>query len=206
MKRITMPWVLALWLFAACKGKGPADPQFRVDTAQLKRNDSLAEAQRRSDSILLRSADSTPGINAGMNRFVVSTPAGWRRTDTLLGNIRALMIDTASTTHDFRTNISIVGDSMRGHTIDAYLNGTIRSLAQYVPKFSLIGKGERPIEGRSARWIHYAQERNGTVLENICYIIPDSGIAYIVTCSALKDRLVQNYPAFEKTIRSFTLH
>jgi hypothetical protein len=206
MKRITLAWVLGLSMFTACKGKGSGDPQFTVDTVQLKHNDSLAEAQRRSDSILLHTAAGTPGINAGMNKFAVGTPAGWRRTDTLLGNIRALMLDTASTIHDFRTNISIVGDSMRGLTADGYLNGTIASLTRYVPRFSLIGKGERPIAGRAARWIHYAQDRNGTGIENICYIIPDGGIAYIVTCSALKGRLVQNYPAFEKTIRSFTLH
>jgi hypothetical protein len=206
MKRFGTACILGLWLLAACKGKGSRDPQFSVDTAQLRHYDSATAAQRRTDSILLRDADSIPGINAGMNRFAVVTPRGWRRTDTLLGNIRALLLDTPSTTHDFRTNISVVGDSMRGLSVDGYLNGTINSLAQYVPQFSLMGKGERPIAGRPARWIHYTQDRTGTGLENICYIIPDSGIAFIVTCSALKGRLVQNYPAFERTIRSFTLH
>ena len=174
MKRFGTACILGLWLLVACKGKGSRDPQFSVDTAQLKHYDSATAAQR--------------------------------RTDTLLGNIRALLLDTPSTTHDFRTNISVVGDSMRGLSVDGYLNGTINSLAQYVPQFSLMGKGERPIAGRPARWIHYTQDRTGTGLENICYIIPDSGIAFIVTCSALKGRLVQNYPAFERTIRSFTLH
>jgi hypothetical protein len=196
--------VLGFWMLAACHHSD--GPRFAVDTAQLKHHDSATVAQRRADSILLRKADSIPGINAGMNRFSVRTPAGWRRLDTGIGNIRAVMLDTASTIRDFRTNISIVGDSMRGLSVDAYLSGTINSLTQYVPQFALIGKGQRPIDGRSARWIHYSQDRSGTGLENICYIIPEKGIVYIVTCSALKGRLANNYPAFEQTIRSFALH
>lgn len=205
MKRFGKALILGLWLLSACKGKGSRDPQFSVDTAQLKHYDSATVAQRRTDSILLHKADSVPGINAGMNKFAVTVPRGWRRVDTLLGNIRALLLDTASSAHDFRTNISVVGDSMRGLSAEGYLTGTINSLAQYVPHFSLIGKGERPIAGRPAGWIHYEQDRGGTGLENICYIVPDSGVAFIVTCSALKGRLVQNYPVFERTIRSFTI-
>lgn len=155
--------------------------------------------------MLLLQANNTPGINAGAGNFMISVPPGWQRVDTLLGNIRAVILDTASTRFGFRTNVSIVSDSMRGLSPDNYLSGTINNLAVYVPQFSLIRKGVRPIAGRSAPWIHYSQVRGGTDIENICYIIPDSGIAYIITCSALKGRLVQNYPAFEHTIRSFTL-
>jgi hypothetical protein len=155
--------------------------------------------------MLLLQANNTPGINAGAGNFMIRVPPGWRRVDTLLGNIRAVILDTASTRFGFRTNVSIVSDSMRGLSPDNYLAGTINNLAVYVPQFSLMGKGVRPIAGRSAHWIHYSQDRGGTDMEDICYIIPDSGIAYIITCSALKGRLVQNYPAFEHTIRSFTL-
>ena len=92
---------------------------------------------------------------------------------------------------------------MRGMSIDDYLAGTIKSLAQYVPQFSLIGKGERTFGRRSSRWLHYSQNREVPRLENICYIIPDKGVAYIVTCSALKGRLLQYRPAFEQAVTSF---
>jgi hypothetical protein len=198
---------LGLLMLSAChSGHGADGTPFTVDTAQLKHHDSLMAAQRHTDSILLRKADSLPGINAGMNRFTVRTPTGWRRLDTLIGKIRAVMLDTASSIRDFRTNISIVGDSLRGLSVDDYLSGTVNSLTQYVPQFSLIGKGERPIDGRPSRWIHYSQDLSGTALENICYIVPGKGVVYIITCSALKGRLVKNYPAFERAIRSFALY
>jgi hypothetical protein len=211
MKRIMTVMTLGLWVLSACKGRSDHATNgrdtgipFSVDTAQIKSEDSFAAAQRHSDSILLERANSTPGINAGAGHFLISIPRGWRRVDTLLGQIRAVILDTASSISGFRTNLSIVSDSLRGMSADDYLSGTITSLAQYVPQFSLIGKGQRTFGSRSARWLHYSQNRGGTGLENICYIIPDKGIAYIVTCSALKGRLLMNRPAFEQAVTSFT--
>jgi hypothetical protein len=211
MKRIITAMTVGLWMLSACRGRSAhakngqdSGLQFSVDTAQLKSMDSLKTAQRRSDSILLQQAGSAPGINAGVGRFFISVPQGWRRVDTQIGNIRAVIQDTASYFSGFRTNLSIVSDSMSGMSIDDYLAGTIKSLAQYVPQFSLIGKGERKFGTRSSRWLHYSQNREGTGLENICYIIPDKGIAYILTCSALKGRLLGSRPAFEQAVTSFT--
>jgi hypothetical protein len=211
MKLITATWIFGLWMLCACKGRSDHAKNgqdngipFSVDTAQLKRMDSVKAAQRQSDSILLERANSTPGINAGAGHFYISVPRGWRRVDTLLGQIRAVILDTASSLSGFRTNLSVVSDSMRGMSVDDYLSGTINSLAQYVPQFSLIGKGERTFGARSSRWLHYSQDRGGTGLENICYIIPDKGIVYIVTCSALKGRLLMNRPAFEQAVTSLT--
>ncbi|HTR31830.1 MAG TPA: hypothetical protein VMH27_21305 [Puia sp.] len=207
MKRILIVCALGSWLPSCHEKPGGAnlEPSFSVDTVQIKRMDSITAARRRIDSNLLRLANNSPGINAGAGKFTIGIPPGWRHTDTVLGNIRAVMFDTASGRNGFRTNISIVSDSMRGLSPDNYLAGTINGLAAYVPQFLLIGKGIRPIAGRSAHWIHYAQQSDGTDLENICYIVNDNGIAYIVTCSALKGRLRQNYPAFEHTIGSLTI-
>jgi hypothetical protein len=211
MKRIMTALTVGLWILSACKGRSNNGKngqdnglQFSVDTAQLKRMDSLKAAQRQSDSILLQRANSTPGINAGAGRFKIDVPQGWRRADTLIGNIRAVILDTASSIAGFRTNLDIVSDSMRGMSIDDYLVGTIKGLAQYVPQFSLIGKGERTLGSRSSRWLHYSLNSEGTGLENICYIIPDKGVAYILTCSALKGRLLRYRPAFERAVTSFT--
>jgi hypothetical protein len=199
-------------MICSCHGRaGSKDDKggglsFSVDTAALKHLDSTTAAEHRTDSILLRNANSTPGINAGAGNFVVNIPRGWRRTDTLLGNIRAVILDTASTISGFRTNLSIVSDSMRRSSVDDYQNGTINSLVQYVPQFALIGKGERTFGNRPARWLHYSQDRDGTALDNICYLIPVNGIMYILTCSALKGRLVRYRPAFETAVTSFSVH
>lgn len=175
-----------------------------VDTTELKHMDSMKSAQRLADSVLIQRANSMPGINAGEGRWEIAIPRGWRRVDTLLGNIRAVILDTPSTFAGFRTSISIVSDSLRGMSIDDYQRGTIGSLAQYVPQFSLIGKGERTFGTRSSRWLHYTQIRDGTRLENICYLIPNKGVVYVLTCSALRGRLLGSRTAFEQAVTSFS--
>jgi hypothetical protein len=208
MKRVIPALTFGLWIFCACKGRsdhGKKDDglQFSVDTAQLKRMDSVKAAQRQTDSILLQKANDMPGINAGGGRFEISVPQGWRRIDTLMGNIRVVVLDTPSTFAGFRTNLSIVSDSLRGKSVDDYLRGTISSNALFIPQFSLIGKGERTFGSRSARWLHYSQNRDGTQLEEISYLIPDKGIVYILTCATLKGRLLVSRPAFEQAVTSF---
>lgn len=211
MKRILAAFCTALSLLCACHGspgrtqKDTALP-FSVDTAQLKQFDSVAEQQRHRDSVLLQQAGNMPGINAGAGRFTISIPRGWQRVDTVVGNVRAVILDTLSARSTFKTNINVVSDSLRGLSPENYLAATISNMGVYIPRFVLIGKGERQVGGRAAQWIHYSQDRSGTEIENICYIIPDNGIAFIITCSALKGRLVQNYPAFERSIRSFTIN
>jgi len=194
---------VGLWIFFACKGKSD-HAEFSIDTAQLKHMDSMRAVQRVADSVLMQRANSAPGINAGAGHFEIGVPRGWRRTDTVLGNIRAVILDTPSTFAGFRTNVSIVSDSLRARSIDDYLGGTITGMAQYIPQFSLIGKGERTLGPRSSRWLHYTQNRDGTRLEDICYLIPDKGVVYILTCSALKGRLLGSYHAFEQAVTSFT--
>ena len=193
--------VSGILFLAGCKGKKHnGDLAFTVDTAQLKAMDSMAAAQRRNDSDLLKKANSTPGYNAGLANLAVPTPAGWRRYDTLLGNIRALILDTASTSARFNINVSVVSDSLRGVSIDNYEKGALNSMVQYVPAFSLIGQGKRVLDSDSARWLHYSQDREGEAIESICYLVPARGVVYIVTCSTLKGRLLQSRPAFETVV------
>jgi hypothetical protein len=167
--------------------------------------DSAMASERRSDSELLRKADSTPGINEGAGNFDIRTPTGWQRTDTLMGNIKAVLLSTPSPSIRFRTNINVVSESMHGLTLDQYEQLTINNMAKYIQHFALIGQGERAIGDLHARWLHYSQSPDGLDLENICYIIPDKGVAYIITCSALKGHLLQNHTAFEQTITSFRI-
>jgi hypothetical protein len=203
--------ITALFLFCACKGKSghktdASDIQFKVDTSQIRHMDSLNAMERRSDSELLRKADSTPGINMGAGNFDIRTPAGWQRTDTLMGNIKAVMLSTPSPSIRFRTNINVVSESMHGLTLDQYEQLTINNMAKYIQQFALVGQGQRTIGDLHARWLHYSQSPEGLDLENICYIIPDKGVAYIITCSALKGHLLQSRGAFEQAVSSFRLH
>jgi hypothetical protein len=211
MKRISTILIVTLFSLYACKGKSghkadASDIQFKVDTSQIRHMDSLNAMQRQSDSELLRKADSTPGINEGAGNFDIRTPGGWQRTDTLIGSIKTIMLSTPSPSIRFRTTISIVSESMHGLTLDQYEQLTINNMAKYIQQFALVGQGERTIGDLHSRWLHYSQSPEGLDLENICYIIPHKGVAYIITCSALKGHLLQNHSAFEQAVTSFRLH
>ncbi len=209
MKRFLI-LITALSLLCACNGKsghktGAGDIQFKVDTSQIRHMDSVAALQRRSDSELLKKAGSTPGINEGAGKFDIRTPAGWRRTDTLMGTIKAVLLSTPSPSIRFRTNVNVVSESMHGLTLDQYEQLTINNMAKYIQQFALMGQGERTIGDCHARWLHYSQSPGGLDLDNICYIIPDKGVAYIITCSALKGHLLQSRSSFEQSITSFRI-
>ena len=220
MKRFTTAWmtgilllVTELLLLSACKGKSghgahghDNDLQFSVDTSQIRHMDSLNAMERRSDSELLKKVDSTPGLNEGAGNFDIRTPAGWQRTDTVMGSIRAVLLSTASPSIRFRTNINVVTESMHGLTLDQYEQLTINNMAKYIQRFALVGQGQRAIGDLHARWLHYSQSPEGLDLENICYIIPDKGISYVITCSTLKGHLLQSRAAFEQAITSFRIH
>jgi hypothetical protein len=210
MKRFSAILITALFLLCACKGKSghkadASDIQFKVDTSQIRHMDSVNAMERRTDSELLRKADSTPGINEGAGNFDIRTPAGWQRTDTVMGAIKAVLLSTPSPSVRFRTNVNVVSESMHGLTLDQYEQLTINNMAKYIQQFALIGQGERTIGDCHARWLHYSQSPGGLDLENICYIIPDKGISYIITCSALKGHLLQSRAAFEQAVTSFRI-
>jgi hypothetical protein len=210
MKRFMTALVTCFLLLAACKGKSghktdASDIQFKVDTSQIRHMDSVMANERQTDSELLRKADSTPGNNAGAGNFDIKTPAGWQRTDTLIGTIKTIMLWTSSPSIRFRTTVSAVSGSMNGLTLDQYEQLALNNMAKYIGHFALIGQGERTIGDLHARWLHYSQSPDGLDVENICYIIADKGVAYIITCSALKGHLLQNHTAFEQAITSFRL-
>lgn len=211
MKRFSTILITAIFLLYACKNKSghktdASDIQFKVDTSQIRSMDSANAAQRRTDSELLRKADSTPGNNVGAGNFDIRTPTGWQRTDTLMGTIKTIMLWTPSPSIRFRTMVSVVSGSMNGLTLDQYEQLALNNMAKYIQHFVLMGQGERTIGDLHARWLHYSQSPDGLDTENILYLIADKGVAYIITCSALKGHLLQNHAAFEQAITSFRLH
>jgi hypothetical protein len=211
MNRFSTTLITALFFLYACKSKSghsgsASDIQFKVDTSQIRAMDSVSAVQRRTDSELLRKADSTPGNNAGAGNFDIKTPTGWQRKDTLIGTIKTVMLSTPSPSIKFRTTVSVVSGSMNGLTLDQYEQLSLNNMAKYIDHFALMGQGERTIGDLHARWLHYSQSPDGLDLENILYIITDKGVAYLITCSALKGHLLQNHAAFEQAITSFRLH
>ena len=84
--------------------------------------------------------------------------------------------------------------------------GPLILLTRHYDRTSALEDGRVLIGGRPARWLHYSQSPGGIALEDICYIVPDKGIAYIITCSALKGQLLHYRSPFEQAILSFKVH
>lgn len=158
-----------------------------------------------ADLQLLKQASSSPGINAGAGNFEIRTPAGWQRRDTSLNGIFATLLLNASTDPGFQTNVNVVSESMHNLSPDDYVGQTLVNMSKYLQGFALVGRGERVIGGIHARWIEYTQRPSGFALSNICYVVPNKGIAYIITCSSLQTQLEQNRPLFDQAVNSFRL-
>src|ERR1700744_3055037 len=187
--KLVIVLVAAIVLFFFFRKK--SDTTDAVTTApatQLLHPDSAA-GKSSTEEVRLNQASHSPGINAGAGKFDISTPAGWQRKDTVFGGISAVMLSTPSSDSGFQTNISIVSDSMQSLSPDEYQQQTILNLAKYVRQFVLTGKGEVMIGGIHTRWIQYTQRPIGFDLSNICYLVPNKGIVYIITCSSLTSQL-----------------
>lgn len=197
--KLVVVLVAAIILFFIFRNKpGTADP------AATPGHPDSATAKPSTDEALLKAAGRSPGINAGAGKFDITTPAGWERKDTVFGGISALMLSTPSSDPGFRTNISVVSDSMQ-ISLDDYEQQTILSLSKYTRQFLLAGKGEVIIGGIHARWIQYTQRPIGLDLSNICYLVPNKGIVYVITCSSLASQMEQNRPPFDQAVLSFRL-
>jgi hypothetical protein len=197
---------VAVVLFVSSRHQKPGVAAVITDTTagQVTRSNPTASPSATEEQ-LLKQASSSPGINAGVGRFEIQTPAGWQRRDTSLNGINATLLLTASSDPGFQTNVNVVSDSTHDLSLDNYAGQSIVNMSKYLQGFALVGRGERVVGGIHARWIEYTQRPGGYVLANICYIIPYKGIAYIITCSSLQSQLEQNRPAFDQAVNSFRL-
>jgi hypothetical protein len=197
-----------LILGASCKQR--ADRNHASDSALIAAMDTTRlnrqHAGRLSrDEALLKKAASRPGINAGSGNFDIQTPVGWDRTDTSMDGVKATILLTASSDPRFHTNVNVVSESMNGLSPDLYEQATIDNLRKYLPQFALVGKGEQLIDSSHARWIEYTQNPGGIDLKNICYLVPDKDVVYIITCSALRSEFIRFQPQFDQAVSTFHL-
>ena len=89
---------------------------------------------------------------------------------------------------------------------DKYFDMNVANLSKYIPQYGFVAKGEKEVAGLTGHWIHYTQNSNGTLLDELCYIVPSNGIAYLITCTALKGQLEKEQPVFDQILTSFKVH
>jgi hypothetical protein len=185
MKKSLALLLSALILFAACKNQ--TDKKLSPDE-------------------ILKKVSSSPGMNAGTGGFDINVPSGWLKKDTSLNGIKVTLLSSPAVEGQFNDNINVVSEAMQGYSLDKYIEATIAGMEKYMQGYSVIGKGEKTIDGRPARFIHYLQTPNGLSLEAMVYIVPNNDIAYIITCTSPKGQLDKIIPQFDETMASFKLH
>jgi len=152
---------------------------------------------------LLAQAGKSPNVNAGSGKFTIQAPEGWQKWDTSLSGVRATVVIAPGNGPGFRPNINVVSESMNNHSLDDYFDQNVVNMGKYLPAFTAGEQGKKEINGMPARWLRYRQSQNGTDLEDLMYVIPKNGIAYIITGTALKGQMQEYQPQFEAIIGTF---
>lgn len=155
---------------------------------------------------LLDKASQNPNLNAGAGNYSIDAPAGWRKSDTSINTIHVTFIFGPSDDNGFRENMNVVSESMQGLSVDDYFDRTAASMGNYLQNFSVGSKGEKNIDGIHGKWMQYVQRINGFDLDAILYIIPSNGVAYLITCSALKGRLDSYKAKFDQAVQTFHIN
>ncbi|SFD84587.1 hypothetical protein SAMN05518672_103482 [Chitinophaga sp. CF118] len=150
-------------------------------------------------------AAKSPGINAGAEKFTVTTPEGWQRLDTALNDVKATFLFAPASRDGFRSNINVVTESMRGASLDEYFEKNVAVMGQYMQNFSAGTKSEKEINGGKVKILEYSHSQNGLDMDVTMAVIPKNGIAYVITVTAPKGQRAKYQQQFEEVVKSFTI-
>ena len=154
---------------------------------------------------LLEKASQDNNLNAGRGKFSIDAPTGWQKSDTAVNGIQIIFFLGPTIDNGFRENMNVLSESMQGRSLDSYFYASISSMGNYLQNFSAGAKGELDIDGIHCKWLQYTHQLNGFDIDVIWYVIPKNGIAYLITCSALKGRIEAYRAKFEEAIKTFRL-
>lgn len=163
-------------------------------------------SKQASPADLLSAAAKNPNINAGNGKFTIHEPDGWQKWDTTLSGVKATVLISPGNSQGFRPNLNVVSESMKDSSLDDYFNQNLANMSKFLPSFTAGEQGKKEVNGMPARWLRYHQSQNGTDVEDLMYIIPKNGVAYIITGTALKGQMQEYQPQFEAIIGTFQVN
>lgn len=144
-----------------------------------------------------------PNMNAGADKFVIESPAEWRRVDTALNGVKTTILLSDKVTDGFRSNVNIVTERMENSSLQEYFDNTVNGLAHYVEKFTVIDQGDKEINGNPSKWLKYTAVQGGRNVAAILYVIPQNGIAYGITGICNATGQAKDFPLFEQAVSTF---
>ena len=152
---------------------------------------------------VIEQASKAPGMNAGAEKFTLSTPQGWERLDTLMNGAKITFLFAPTLANGFRPNINVVTEDMRGTDIDAYFKKNISVMSQYMQNFVQGKITEKDVNGVKVKYLDYSHSQNGLDMDVTMALLPINGIAYVVTVTTQKGERAKYESQFNEVIGSF---
>ncbi len=155
---------------------------------------------------LLEQASKAPGLNAGTGTFTVTAPEGWEKKDTVMNGITFLFIKSpvSSATQVIRPSMNILTENMGGVSFDEYVKRNQSTMKQYFDQYKELDNGNIEANRMQGKWLRYSHAQNGYTLDNMVYMFPKNGIAYVLTGATMQgdmDKYKNTYDAIAKSLQ-----
>ena len=155
---------------------------------------------------LLEKASKAPGLNAGTGTFTVTAPEGWEKKDTVMNGITFLFIKSpvSSAMKGIRPSMNVVTENMGGVSFDEYVKRNQSTMNQYFDQYKELDNGSIEANGMKGKWMRYSHAQNGYTLDNMVYMFPKNGIAYVLTGATMQgdmDKYKNTYDAIAKSLQ-----
>lgn len=138
------------------------------------------------------------------DRFSYILPKGWIAKDTGILKFRAAL---GPPSNGFAPNIIVIEEPFTG-TLEQYVNGSERSLAQTTPGYRSLAKSAfTTSEGLRGVKLVTNQVQSGRRLRTTFYFFPSrKDRFFVVTCSALLETGSKWAATFDSAMRTFRAH
>ena len=149
-----------------------------------------------------KQASEQPGINAGANKFTITTPAGWKRLDTTDNGVKITYLLSPMDAGENKARINVITTSTVDVTLDSIINENILYMSKHLKKFNEKGIGNQNINGIYVKWLKYSVGSDSRDYK--LYILIKNGVAYYITCSVAKNEIKKYQVDIDEAVNSFT--
>ncbi|RFS20136.1 hypothetical protein DVR12_20690 [Chitinophaga silvatica] len=155
--------------------------------------------QRAADEILDK-IPSTKTMNAGKHPYELYVPDGWKTENRKLRGVDYYFIAPADNPN---INVNVVTETMSGLSLNDYSELNLNNIKRIIPSAVILGHGKTKINGVTSAWYKYTIEPQGINISLSSCLVPDKGVAYIITCGSLTKDADKYKNTFDTILKSF---
>lgn len=150
----------------------------------------------------------SPGLNAGTGTFSIQAAEGWNKTDTTIGGLQAVLLQSKQENEKdiFLENINVVTEKATGYDLDKYYEANLATISTQMPGYQKISSENVTVNGQEAKHLVYSHNYTGVFADVETYFFVKNGIGYVITCSTEKGRLNKWKPEFDKMVNTFAIN